>query len=367
VTDLRDIPGIKVDKHSTGGVGDKVSLVLAPLVAALGVKVPMISGRGLGHTGGTLDKLESIPGFDVRLPMARFKACVRDVGCSLIGQTDRLAPADRKLYALRDVTGTVENASLIAASILSKKFASGIDALVMDIKVGNGAFMKNRTEAEHLAHTILAIGREVGKPIVCLLTDMNQPMGQAAGNALEVVESIAALRGDGPDDLMMVTYELGYWMLRLAGIEQDRERAIQKQKQAIHDGRALAKFAEVIAAHGGDARVCEDLRLLPQSAQRVSVLAPQAGFVQAIDTEAIGMAALILGAGRRTAEQRIDPAVGLLVRKRLGERVVAGEELVELHVNDTTHLAEAQQRVLQAYQIGDTLITPPPLLIKTIS
>lgn len=367
VVDLSAIPGVKIDKHSTGGIGDKVSLVLAPLVAALGVKVPMISGRGLGHTGGTLDKLESIPGFNVRLDLAKFKKTVHEVGACLIGQTDNLAPADRKLYALRDVTGTVESPALIASSILSKKFAAGIDGLVMDVKVGSGAFMKNAADAEALARLLISIGKQAGKPIVAVLTDMSQPLGEAVGNALEVEESIAALKGGGPADLRAVTLELGYWMLYLAGIEKQRDKAFAAMERSLTDGSALKKFAAIITAHGGDSSVCEQLTRLPRAPHRATVVATTAGFVESIDTEAVGVAALILGAGRRKAEDKIDPAVGLMVKKKIGDAVKSGETLVEIHYRDAAQLEEARDRILKAYKLVAKPVAKPALLIKTIS
>ncbi len=366
VIDLRDVPGAKIDKHSTGGVGDKVSLVLAPLVASLGVKVPMISGRGLGHTGGTLDKLESIPGFTIHQSLDAFKQIVRDVGCAIIGPTAELAPADQRLYELRDVTGTVESPPLIAASILSKKFAAGIDGLVMDIKVGSGAFRKSIAEATVLAELILEIGKAAGKPMVALLSDMNQPLGHAVGNALEVEEVVAALKGQGPADLMEVTLELGYHMLKLANLASDRRRSLEMLQDAISSGKALTKFAEMIRAQGGDSLVLEDLQRLSQAAHHAVVAAPQQGYIASMDTEGLGMAALMLGAGRQRKEESIDPSVGLKIEKKLGDAVQPGEPLVELYYNDKAVSSEIVTLVERCFVIALEPVQPPPLIIKTL-
>ncbi|MEI7706567.1 MAG: thymidine phosphorylase, partial [Deltaproteobacteria bacterium] len=298
VLDLSDIPGPKIDKHSTGGVGDKTSLALAPLVAACGVKVPMVSGRGLGHTGGTLDKLESIPGFDVRLPVARFREIVASVGACLVGQTDRIAPADRKLYALRDLTATVESIPLIASSILSKKLAEGIDGLVLDVKVGSGAFMKRLPDALALARTLVRLGRGMGKDVAALVTDMDQPLGRAVGNSLEVKEILELLRGQGPADLRELTVQLGAEMLQLGGVAATVPEARARIEQAILDGRGFRKLVEIVEAQGGDARVLHDPDRLPRAARVVEVAATAGGVVEAIDAEAVGLAAMALGAGR---------------------------------------------------------------------
>jgi len=368
VLDLSAIPGAKVDKHSTGGVGDKVSLPLAALAVACGVRVPMVSGRGLGHTGGTLDKLEAIPGFRVDLPVARFVELVRDVGAGLIGQTDRLAPADRRLYALRDVTATVESIPLIAASIMSKKLAEGIDGLVLDVKVGRGAFMKTPAEARRLAETLVGIGRGAGKRVTALLTAMDQPLGLAIGNALEVAEGTALLRGEGPADLREVTVALTAEMVLLAGRAADLAAARGAVEAAIADGRGLAAWRRIVAAQGGDARVVDDPGRLPQAATRVEVASPAAGVVEAIDAEALGLAAMALGAGRARVEDRVDPAVGLVLRKKVGDPVSRGEPLLVVHRNPGGEpQPQVAARVLAAFTIGPGPAAPPPLVLERMA
>ena len=364
VLDLSDVPGVKVDKHSTGGVGDKVSLALAPLAAACGVKVPMVSGRGLGHTGGTLDKLEAIPGFRVDLPVERFREILISTGACLIGQTARIAPADRKLYALRDLTATVESIPLIAASIMSKKLAEGIDALVLDVKVGSGAFMKTGEAARRLAETLAAIGRGMGKRVSAFLTDMDQPLGRAVGNALEVKEAVDLLRDEGPRDLREVTVELTAEMLVLAGAAPDREEARRKVVAAIGDGRGFLKFCEIAEAQGGNADALADPSLLPRAAATREVVAEEAGVVQALDAEAVGLAAMALGAGRSRLEDRVDPAAGLVIHKKVGDRVEVREPLATLHLGaaplEPPDTVEA--RVRAAYQIGREVVPPEPLI-----
>jgi pyrimidine-nucleoside phosphorylase/thymidine phosphorylase len=353
VLDLSDIPGAKVDKHSTGGVGDKVSLALAPLVAACGVRVPMISGRGLGHTGGTLDKLEAIPGFRVDLPVARFREIVRGVGACLIGQTDRLAPADRRLYALRDVTATVESIPLIAASILSKKLAEGIDGLVLDVKVGRGAFMKTLPRARDLARTLSTIGRSMGKRVTALLTAMDEPLGRAVGNALEVAEAVEMLAGGGPEDLREVTLSLAAEMLVLGGAARDPGAARAAAEAAVADGRGLAKLAEIVAAQGGDPEAVRDPGRLPRAPFRRDVPAPATGFVTAVDAEAIGLASVALGAGRARVDDRIDPAVGIVLHRKTGDRVERGDPLCTLHHGPGGEPPErVAARMVAAYAIG---------------
>jgi pyrimidine-nucleoside phosphorylase/thymidine phosphorylase len=368
VLDLSDIPGAKIDKHSTGGVGDKVSLALAPLAAACGVKVPMISGRGLGHTGGTLDKLESIPGFRVDLPVERFRELVRDVGACLIGQTARLAPADRKLYALRDVTATVESIPLIAGSIMSKKLAEGIDGLVLDVKVGSGAFMKTLEDARALARTLAAIGRGMGKKVSALLTAMDEPLGRAVGNALEVVETVALLRGGGPADLREVTVELTAEMLVLGGVAADLGAGRAQVEAAIADGRGLAKLEEIVRAQGGDPAVVRDPERLPRAERIFPVHAPASGFVAAIDAEALGLAAVALGAGRARVEDAIDPAVGFVVEKKLGDPVERGEPLCTVHAGARGEAdARIAARVAAAYWIGPAVPPRRPLLLERMA
>ncbi|ABS24875.1 thymidine phosphorylase [Anaeromyxobacter sp. Fw109-5] len=367
VLDLSDIPGAKVDKHSTGGVGDKVSLALAPLAAACGVKVPMISGRGLGHTGGTLDKLEAIPGFRVDLPVGRFRELVRDVGACLVGQTERLAPADRKLYALRDVTATVESIPLIAASIMSKKLAEGIDALVLDVKVGSGAFMKRLDDARTLAATLAGIGRRMGKRVSALLTRMDEPLGRAVGNALEVAETVALLSGGGPEDLREVTVELTAEMLVLGGAAADLAAGRARVAAAIADGRGLAKLEEIVRAQGGDAAVLRDPERLPRAPVRYDVPSPAAGFVAELDAEAIGLAAVALGAGRARVEDRIDPAVGVVVAKKLGDRVERGEPLCTVHAGEGSESRErVTARLAGAYRIGPVAPAQRPLVLERL-
>jgi pyrimidine-nucleoside phosphorylase/thymidine phosphorylase len=362
VLDLRELPGPKVDKHSTGGVGDKTSLVLAPLAAACGVYVPMISGRGLGHTGGTLDKLESIPGFRVGLSLDEFRSVLRKAGLGLIGQTPEIAPADRKLYALRDVTGTVESRPLIAASIMSKKMAEGIDALVLDVKTGDGAFMVKEEDSRALAEAMLAIGRGMGKKIVALITDMDQPLGRTVGNALEIVECIETLQGRGPKDLDTLSVELAAWMLSLAGAEETLDAARARVVKVLASGAGLRKFEEVIALQGGDPRVCDDPSRLPRAAEAVELRAERGGRVTGIACRAVGHAAMLLGAGRETVDSRIDPAVGIVLRKKVGDPVEVGEPLATIHVNDRSRLDEAVGLLRHAIRVGAEPITPRPLI-----
>ncbi|MGC3997959.1 MAG: thymidine phosphorylase [Anaeromyxobacter sp.] len=368
VLDLSDIPGPKIDKHSTGGVGDKVSLALAPLAAACGLKVPMISGRGLGHTGGTLDKLEAIPGFRVDLPVDTFRALVRDVGACLIGQTARLAPADRRLYALRDVTATVESIPLISASIMSKKLAEGIDGLVLDVKVGSGAFMKREADARALAETLAGIGRAMGKRVTALLTGMDQPLGRAVGNALEVAEILDLLEGGGPEDLRLLTVELTAEMLLLGGAAVDLPAARAAVEEAIRSGRGLAKLEEIVRAQGGDAAALRDRGRLPRAPRGYDVPAPAAGRLVAVDTEAVGLAAVALGAGRARVEDRVDPGVGLVVHKRLGDPVERGEPLCRVHAGERSEPeAAVVARLQRAFTVGAEAPRPAPLLRERLA
>ncbi len=368
VADLSHVPGVKVDKHSTGGVGDKVSLPLAAMVAACGVPVPMISGRGLGHTGGTLDKLESIPGFRVGLTLAEYAAQVGRVGCALIGQTRDLAPADKKLYALRDVTATVECLPLICASIMSKKMAEGIDALVLDVKVGRGAFMKTLPEARALAEAMCEIGQAMGRPTRALLTRMDQPLGRAVGNAVEVAESIACLRGEpGAEDLMEVTYALGVEMLLLGRATADPAEARAKLEKAITSGAALEKFREIVSAQGGDPRVCDEpAAVLPRARFTVEARASRAGFVAEVDAMAVALGALRLGAGRVKAEDQVDHAVGFTRLAKVGERVEAGSLLGVVHASDEAQLEEARAWLEDAVAIEDAAPAPEPLVLERL-
>jgi len=363
--DLRGIPGVKVDKHSTGGVGDKASLVLAPLVAACGVPVPMMSGRGLGHTGGTLDKLESIPGFVVGLSLPGCAAQLRRIGVVMFSQTEELVPADRRLYALRDVSGTVESIPLICASILSKKVAAGIDALVLDVKFGRGAFMKDKARARELAAAMIAIARALGKPTRALLTSMDQPLGRAVGNAVEVVESIEALKGRGPADLMEVTLALSVHMLLLGKLTADPADARRRLERALADGSALAKFRELVAAQGGDARVVDDYSRLPQARVIRAVPAPRAGWVTDVDPLAVAQAALFLGAGRAKAAAAVDPAVGIANLVQVGESVDAGARLATVHAQDEAGACAAVSQITAAVGIGPEK-APPPVLIDEL-
>jgi pyrimidine-nucleoside phosphorylase len=340
VLDLSELPGPKVDKHSTGGVGDKTSLVLAPLAAACGVYVPMISGRGLGHTGGTLDKLESIPGFRVNLSLAEFRTVLKHAQIGLIGQTPQIAPADRKLYALRDVTATVESLPLISASIMSKKMAEGIDALVLDVKTGDGAFMKTFADSKALAQAMVTIGRGMGKKVAALITDMDQPLGRTAGNALEVIECIETLKGRGPKDLESLSIELAAWMLFLAGFSPAIDAARQKVRQALTSGAGLRKFQQIVELQGGDPRVCDDPGRLPRARETVDVRAERDGRVARIACRSVGQAAMLLGAGRETVTSAIDPAVGLTIHKKVGDLVIQGEPLFTVHVNERRRLDE---------------------------
>jgi pyrimidine-nucleoside phosphorylase len=366
VADLSAVPGIKVDKHSTGGVGDKVSLPLAAMVAACGVPVPMISGRGLGHSGGTLDKLESIPGFRTDLSLDAYRAQVAKIGCALIGQTKDLAPSDKKLYALRDVTATVECIPLICGSILSKKLAEGIDALVLDVKYGRGAFMKTQADARRLADALVKVGRAGGKRVRALITAVHEPLGRSVGNALEVAESLACLRGEGPADLMTVTNELGAHMLILGGVASDMTSARQQLERSLSSGAAERKFREVIVAQGGDGRVIDEPGRLPQARLTFIVPAPRAGFVADVDAMGVALAALRLGAGRAKAEDRIDPAVGVSALVKIGERVTAGAPLAVIHANDEAALAEVRVMLAAAICIGDQPGVVPALIAETI-
>jgi pyrimidine-nucleoside phosphorylase len=365
VLDLSRIPGRKIDKHSTGGVGDKISIPLAPLAAVCGVRVPMVSGRGLGHTGGTLDKLESIPGFRVDLPTARFIALVEQLGLCLIGQTARIAPADRKLYALRDATATVESVPLIASSILSKKLAEGIDALVLDVKVGRGAFMKTRDDARLLARTMVDLCQAMGRGCVALLTSMDSPLGSAVGNAVEVRESIDVLRNRGPADVRELTLRLGVEMLLLGGMP-DAGAARTKLEAALSDGSALRRFAELIEAQDGDARVVDDPSRLPQPRCRRELRAARSGTLTGLDAERVGLAAVELGAGRARKEDAVDPAAGLLLRRTVGEQVRAGEVLAELHAASETRLDAGEARLRSAVTIGERPPPEAPLVLERI-
>jgi len=352
VLDLSSLPAKKVDKHSTGGVGDKTSLVLAPLAAAAGVAVPMISGRGLGHTGGTLDKLEAIPGFNVNLPVAEFRHVLEVCGCAMIGQTAEIAPADRKLYALRDVTGTVESPYLICASIMSKKLAEGIDALVLDVKTGSGAFMKSEKDAAFLAELMVETGKRMGKQVVALITDMDQPLGNMIGNALEVVEVVEVLRGGGPGDLRELCLELAGWMLHLGGVSKTVAEGKQRSAELISSGQALEKFRQMVELQGGDARVIDDAKCLPQARHTTQVVSATAGYVGSIQCEQVGTACVILGGGRERKEDSVDPAVGIVLHKKVGDRVAIGEPLATIYFNAEARAVRARQLIEASFEVS---------------
>ncbi len=366
VIDFSDLAGAKVDKHSTGGVGDKTSLVLAPVVAAGGLRVPMISGRGLGHTGGTLDKLESIPGFNVNLSLGDFRRVLEACGCALIGQTPEIAPADKKLYALRDVTATVESPYLICASIMSKKLAEGIDALVLDVKTGSGAFMKQEEDAVYLAELMVETGTRMGKKVVALITDMDQPLGRKVGNALEVEECIEVLNGEGPDDLRELCSELSAWMFMLGGRAASVAEGKRLAAEMIASGRARDTFREVIRLQGGDGGVIEDPSRLPQARNTTEIVSPRAGFVARIECEQVGVASMLLGGGREKTEDSIDPAVGIVLNKKVGGAVQAGEPLCTLHYNSEARLDEARELVEESFSIGPKPPVRAPLLHRII-
>jgi len=365
--DLASLGIPRVDKHSTGGVGDKTSLILAPLVAALGVAVPMMSGRGLGHTGGTLDKLESIPGFRTDLSLDRARIQIERIGCALIGQTGEIAPADKKMYALRDATGTVEAIPLISASIMSKKLAEGLSALVLDIKRGSGAFLPELDRELELAKTMISLGEDRGCPVVALVTAMDRPLGDACGDALEVRESIDFLNGSPPADLAEVTYALGAEMLLLAGVARSHDDAYAMMRAAIADGRAAAKFREIIAAQGGDPSVVDDPSRLPIAPIITEYRAARDGIIQEIRPRRIGHGIVELGGGRRTMEDTVDPAVGFVITKRPGDAVRAGGVIATIHARDAAGAATGRTVLDEAITIGDARVTPLPLVSHRVT
>jgi pyrimidine-nucleoside phosphorylase len=367
VLDLADLPGPKVDKHSTGGVGDKTSLVLGPLAAACGVYVPMISGRGLGHTGGTLDKLESIPGFQVRLSLAEFRRVLRECGLGLIGQTREIAPADRMLYALRDVTATVSSMPLISASIMSKKMAEGIDALVLDVKCGDGAFLPGRDQAKALATTMVGIGRGMGKKVVALITAMDQPLGRAVGNALEVAECVETLKGRGPADLESLSIELAAWMVHLAGVAVTLDAARAKVREALASGAGLERLRRVIQLQGGDPGVCDDPSRLPQAPETIVVRSERDGRVARLAARAVGDASMLLGAGRETVQSAIDPAVGFVFHKKVGDPVAANEPIVTAYLGKTSRREEALARLREAIVVAPEAPAREPLVLDILT
>jgi len=366
VLDLSAFPAKKVDKHSTGGVGDKTSLVLAPVAAAGGLLVPMISGRGLGHTGGTLDKLESIPGFNVNLPVSQFRRVLESCGCAMIGQTAEIAPADRKLYALRDVTATVESPYLICASIMSKKLAEGIDGLVLDVKTGSGAFMKKEEDAAFLAELMVETGERMGKKMAALITDMDQPLGLRVGNALEVEEVLQVLRGGGPEDLRELCWELAAWMFHLGGLAATITQGKNTAEQLIVSGQALEKFRQMVTLQGGDAGVIDNPGRLPKPRHTLDVVSPKSGYVKAIQCESVGTACVILGGGREKKEDFVDPAVGLVLHKKVSDRVTADELLCTIHYNSETLAARAKKLVEESYDIADAPPAHPRPLVHQV-
>ncbi len=352
VMDFSDLPGKKVDKHSTGGVGDKTSLVLAPIVAAAGLTVPMISGRGLGHTGGTLDKLESIPGFNTQLSLGDFRRTLRECGMGLIGQTAEIAPADKKIYALRDVTSTVESPNLICASIMSKKLAEGIDALVLDVKTGSGAFMKKEEDSVHLAELMVETGQRVGKKVVALITDMDQPLGRTAGHSLEVIESLEVLDGGGPGDLRGLSVELSAWMFFLGERTNSVEEGRRLAEVMIASGKAKAKFREAVKLQGGDVRVVDDPSRFRRAEHAFDVRSAASGYVTSMQCEQLGIALAMLGGGREKKEDSIDHSVGLVFHKKTGERVEKGEPFATIHYNDAGRIEDAKKMVEESYRIA---------------
>jgi len=364
--DLSEFSAMKVDKHSTGGVGDKTSLVLAPLVAAAGLIVPMISGRGLGHTGGTLDKLESIPGFNVNLSVEEFRRVLGECGCAMIGQTAEIAPADRKLYALRDVTATVESPYLICASIMSKKLAEGIDALVLDVKTGSGAFMKREQDAVFLAELMVETGQLVGKKVVALITDMDQPLGMHVGNSLEVIEVLDVLRGGGPKDLRKLCIELAGWMLHVGGVSLTPEQGKSESAKLIKSGAALEKFRQMVELQDGDAGVIDGISRLPSSKHTADVTAATSGFIAEIDCQAVGVASVILGGGRSKKEDSIDPSVGIVVHHKLGDAVTRGEPLCTIHYNSETRAGEAASLLQKSFKIAEIAPAEKKPLIRRV-
>lgn len=364
--DWSDLPGKKVDKHSTGGVGDKTSLILAPIVAAGGLLVPMISGRGLGHTGGTLDKLESIPGFNVNLAPDKMRAVLSQCGMVLVGQTEQIVPADKKMYALRDVTGTVESPALICASIMSKKLAEGIDALVLDVKTGSGAFMKKEADAVHLAELMVETGNRMGKRMVALITDMDQPLGLYVGNALEIMECVEVLQGRGPADLRDLSIELSAWMFYLGDKTLSVDEGRKLAQDTISEGYAFEKFCEVTRLQGGDPEALRDVRKLPAAHNQKEVRSKYDGYLQSMDCEQVGVASLVLGGGREKKEDAIDPAVGVVLHKKVGDQVSEDEPLCTLHFNADARLGEAESLIYSSYRIGSAAAKPGKLIRRVI-
>lgn len=366
VLDLSGIKGVKVDKHSTGGVGDKTSLALTPIIAALGVPVAKMSGRGLGHTGGTIDKLECFPGFTTEISEQTFMDNVNRIGIAIAGQTANLAPADKKLYALRDVTATVDQMSLIASSIMSKKLASGSDAIVLDVKTGNGAFMKKYEDSVVLAEAMVSIGTMAGKKTTAVITDMDQPLGYAVGNSVEVMEAIDTLQGRGPEDFKQVVFALGGQMLQAAGRADSQEEAEKLMQSVIEDGTALKKFAEFVTAQGGDASYVYDTDKFPKASYRKEIPATKEGYVARILAEEIGIACMTLGGGRETKESSIDLSVGIILKKKNGDFVKKGETIAVIYGNDTGKMERAMEKIQHAYEFSDEKPERRPVVLKYI-
>lgn len=366
ILDLSMVDGVKADKHSTGGVGDKVSLVLGPMAAAVGMPVAKMSGRGLGHTGGTIDKLESIPGFITSMEPERFISQINAIKIALTGQTGNLTPADKKIYALRDTTATVESIPLIASSIMSKKIAAGADVIVLDVKCGSGAFMKTQEEAEKLASLMVGIGKSLGRKTTAVITDMDEPLGHAVGNANEVIEAIETLKGRGSMDVLEVSLVLGSWMLVGSGMEKSQQEAYLKLKQTIDNKSALNKFREWITAQGGDAGVIDDYKRLPQAKLVIDVNAPKSGYINHMDSDEIGMAAMVLGAGREKKGDNIDLAVGIDLLKKTGDYAKEGEIIAKIYANDENRAQSSMQRLIAAYTINETKADKTVLIKKVI-
>lgn len=363
--DLSKIEGVKADKHSTGGVGDKTTLVVAPIVASLGVKLTKMSGRGLGHTGGTLDKLESIPGFKIEVSQADFIKQVNEIGLAVIGQSANITPADKKLYALRDVTGTVESIGLIATSIMSKKLASGADHIVLDVKVGRGAFMKDLDSAKDLAKAMVAIGSKHKRDTVCVLTAMEQPLGQAVGNRLEVIEAIETLKGHGPTDFTELCRELSAEILLVSKVVKDKKVALEQVDQVIKDGRALEKFKQMVKYQGGNPEIVNDYSLMKEASMFIPVKSPVSGYVSHIDAQAIGEAAMIIGAGRMTKADQIDHSVGIILEKKVGDQVTKGETIAQI-VTNGVNTDECYQRIIKAYEFSKGAVQASPIILDIV-
>ena len=364
--DLSAIDGVKVDKHSTGGVGDTTTLVLAPLVAALDIPVAKMSGRGLGHTGGTLDKLEAVPGFHIEITEKEFFDLVNENKIAVIGQSGNITPADKKIYGLRDVTGTVSSIPLIASSIMSKKIAAGSDAIVLDVKVGAGAFMKDLTMARDLANAMVQIGNQVGRQTMAVISDMNQPLGYAIGNALEIKEAVETLQGKGPEDLHELCLTLGSYMVRLAGKAETTEEAREMLEEVINNGKALEVFKLFLQSQGGDTSVIDDMTKLPTARYQIEVPAKEAGYVSQIIADEIGTAAMLLGAGRATKESEIDLAVGLVLHKKIGDEVKVGESIVTIHSN-TEDVESVKEKIYHAYEMSASQVAPATLIHEEIT